>query len=377
MTLFSIAPSRGRWALPKGGRIFDPRPMAKLKAVIIGGTGYGGAEILRRLLFHPHVEVARVVAADNIGKRIGEVHLNLEGLSELTFQQLPPAEAVAGMDVAFLAMPHKTTAKVVMEILGSGVRIVDLSGDFRLKDPVLYQKYYGAEHPSPQTLTEGKFVYGMPELNRAVIAKAKYVASPGCFATTIALGVMPLAKAKKLRGPIHTVAATGSSGSGANPQITTHHPLRANNLRTYKPLEHQHIPEILQTLEAAGGREMALEFVPVSAPLPRGIFATSFAEVPASTTQEDCERMWKAAFANEPFIRIVKGRQPEVVAVAGGNYVEVGFALGPVTGDTRRVVCFSALDNLVKGGAGQAIQSFNVMMGFDERLTLAEPGLWP
>src|SRR5688572_24665052 len=152
--------------------------MKKLKAVIIGGTGYGGAELLRRLLFHPHVEVARVTAVDNIGKRIGEVHLNLEGLCDLTFQQLPPTEAVAGMDVAFLAMPHKTTAKVVMEILGSGVRIVDLSGDFRLRDPALYQKFYGAEHPSPQTLTEGKFVYGMPELNRAAIAKAKYVASP-------------------------------------------------------------------------------------------------------------------------------------------------------------------------------------------------------
>lgn len=354
--------------------------MSKLRAVIIGGTGYGGAELLRRLLFHPHVEVARVTAADNIGKRAGEVHLNLEGLTDLAFQQMPPAEAVAGMDVAFLAMPHKTTAKVVMEILSSSpsVRLVDLSGDFRLRDPALYQRYYGVEHPSPRTLVEGAFVYGLPELNRAAIAQGRYVASPGCFATTIALGLLPLARAGKLRGPVHTVAATGSSGSGANPALTTHHPLRASNLRTYKPLEHQHIPEILQTLELAGGRELALEFVPVSAPLPRGIFATSFAEVPASTTAEDCERMWRECYASEPFIRIVRGgRQPEVVAVAGGNYVEVGFALGPVTGETRRVVCFSALDNLVKGGAGQAIQSFNVMMGFDEKLTLAEPGLWP
>jgi N-acetyl-gamma-glutamyl-phosphate reductase len=219
----------------------------------------------------------------------------------------------------------------------------------------------------------------MPELNREAIRKARYIASPGCFATTIALGVMPLARAGLLSGPIHTVAATGSSGSGANPQITTHHPLRAANLRTYKPLEHQHIPEILQTLRIAGGKEdMSLEFVPVSAPLPRGIFSTSFAEVPASVTQEQLTAAWKTAFGNEPFIRIVGGgRQPEVVGVSGSNYVEVGFSLGPVTGGTRRVVCFSALDNLVKGGAGQAIQSFNIMMGWDERLTLAEPGLWP
>lgn len=351
----------------------------KVKAVVIGGTGYGGAEILRRLLFHPHVELIRVTAVDNIGKKVGDVHFNLAGLTDLTFLQMSPAEAVAGADVAFLAMPHKTTAKVVLELLGSGVRIVDLSGDFRLRDPAAYAKYYGVEHPAPQHLSEGLFTYGLPELNRDAIREARYIASPGCFATTIALGLLPLAKGGKLSGPIHTVAATGSSGSGANPQLTTHHPLRAANLRTYKPLEHQHIPEILQTLRSAGGREdVALEFVPVSAPLPRGIFATSFVDVPASTTQEELDALWTSTYANEPFIRRVPGgRQPEVVGVAGSNYVEVGFTLGPVTGDTRRVVCFSALDNLVKGGAGQAIQSFNVMMGFDERTTLAEPGLWP
>lgn len=353
---------------------------SKIKAVLIGGTGYGGAEILRRLLFHPHVEVARVVAVDNIGKRVGEVHLNLEGLTNLRFEQLAPAEAAAGMDVAFLAMPHKTTAKVALEIINAhpNIRIVDLSGDFRLRDVAKYQKFYAADHPAPEYLTEGKFTYGMPELNREAIKKAKYLASPGCFATTIALGLMPLAKAGKLTGPVHTVAATGSSGSGANPQLTTHHPLRAANLRTYKPLSHQHVPEILQTLEAAGAKNVSLEFVPVSAPLPRGIFASSFAHLPASTTEAELEQAWEACFGKEPFIRIVKGgRQPEVVGVAHSNYVEVGFALGPVTGETRRVVCFSALDNLVKGGAGQAVQAFNVMMGYEEKLTLAEPGLWP
>ena len=353
--------------------------MAKTKAVLIGGTGYGGAEILRRLFFHPHVEVIRVTAADNIGKRIGDVHMNLAGLSELKFEQMAPADAIRGADVVFLAMPHKVTAKVALEILAADpdIRIVDLSGDFRLKDPAAYEKFYGGAHPKPDTLTSALFTYGLPEVNRDAIRKAKRIASPGCFATTIALGLAPLARAKKLRGPVHTVASTGSSGSGANPAITTHHPLRASNLRTYKPLEHQHTPEIVQTLELCGAREVTLEFVPVSAPLPRGIFATSFAEVPASTTQEELDRLWKETWAGEPFMRLVEGRQPEVVAVSGGNYVEVSFVLGPVTGETRRVVCFSALDNLVKGGAGQSIQAFNVMMGFDEKLTLAEPGLWP
>ena len=352
-----------------------------MKAVLIGGTGYGGAELLRRLLFHPKVEVARVTAADNIGKKVGDVHFNLAGITPLTFEQVPAAEACKGADVVFLALPHKTTAKVVLEMLDSGYggRIVDMSGDFRLRDPAAYEKFYGVAHPRPAMLGEGQFVYGLPELNRAALKGAKYVASPGCFATTIALGLAPLAKAGLLSGAVHTVAATGSSGSGANPVIGTHHPLRASNIRTYKPLDHQHIPEIIQTLRAAGAPEsVSLEFVPVSAPLPRGIFATSFVNVPASTTKEQLDAAWNKAFEGEKFIRIVRGdRQPEVVAVSGGNYVEVGFTLGPVTGATRRVVCFSALDNLVKGGAGQSIQAFNAMMGFDEGLTLTEPGLWP
>lgn len=348
---------------------------SKLKAVLIGGTGYGGAEILRRLLFHPHVEVIRVTAADNIGKKIGEVHFNLAGLTDLRFEQLPPKEAAAGADVVFLAMPHKITANVAMELFDLPVRIVDLSGDFRLRDAATYKHFYGVDHPAPEKL--GTFAYGLPELNREAIRKARTIASPGCFATTIALGLAPLAKAGLLKGPVRTVAATGSSGSGANPQITTHHPLRAVNLRTYKPLEHQHNPEIIQTLQDAGAGELQLEFVPVSAPLPRGIFASSFVDVPESVTREQIRDAFHSCWKDEPFIRVVEGRQPEVVAVAGSNYVEVGFTLSEAFEGRRSVVCFSALDNLVKGGAGQAIQAFNTMMGFDEKLSLAEPGLWP
>ncbi|MFO7157074.1 MAG: N-acetyl-gamma-glutamyl-phosphate reductase [Pseudomonadota bacterium] len=347
----------------------------RIRAAVIGGTGYGGAELLRRLLFHPNVEVVRVTAADNIGKKVGEVHFNLAGLTDLRFEEMPPREVARDVDVVFLAMPHKVTAKVALELLDLDVRIVDLSGDFRLRSAEDYRRFYGAEHPAPEKL--GTFTYGLPELNREAIARARWIASPGCFATTIALGLLPLAKAGLLSGPVRTVAATGSSGSGANPQLTTHHPLRASNLRTYKPLSHQHQPEILQTLRDAGAGAMQLEFVPVSAPLPRGIFASSFVDVPEDVTVERLKAIWEETYGNEPFIRVVEGRHPEVVAVSGSNYVEVGFALSEPFAGRRSVVCFSALDNLVKGGAGQAIQSFNIMMGLDETLTLKEPGLWP
>lgn len=349
--------------------------MSKTRVALIGGTGYGGAEILRRLLFHPHVEVVRVTAADNIGKKVGEVHMNLAGCTDLRFEELPPKEVAEGVDVVFLAMPHRITAKVALELLDLPVRIVDLSGDFRLRSLEAYREFYGADHPAPDRL--GTFTYGLPEMHRDAIRKARHIASPGCFATTIALGLLPLAKAGLLRGPVRTVAATGSSGSGARASATTHHPLRASNLRTYRPLSHQHQPEIMQTLHDAGAGEMALEFVPVSAPLPRGILASSFVDVPEDVDEETLRKAWRDTFADEPFVRVVEGRYPEVVAVAHSNYVEVGFSLAEPFQGRRTVVCFSALDNLVKGGAGQAIQSFNLMMGFDEGTTLREPGLWP
>lgn len=347
----------------------------KTKVALIGGSGYGGAEILRRLLFHPNAEVIRVSDLENIGKKIGDVHMNLAGLTELKFEKLAPKDAAAGAEVVFLALPHKATAEVAMQLFDLPVKIVDLSGDFRLDSIQDYRKFY-AEHPCPERL--GTFTYGLPELFRTKIKEARYIASPGCFATTIALGLAPLAKAGLLEGAIRTVASTGSSGSGTKPATTTHHPVRASNLRTYKPLLHQHTPEIVQTLQRVGAKEIKLEFVPVSAPLPRGIFATSFASVPESTTQAQLEDAWQKTFAGEPFVRVVGGeRLPEVVAVSGSNYVEVAFTLSEPFQGKRTVVCISAIDNLVKGGAGQAIQSFNIMMGFEEGATLREPGLWP
>ncbi|HEY0989364.1 MAG TPA: N-acetyl-gamma-glutamyl-phosphate reductase, partial [Kofleriaceae bacterium] len=255
--------------------------MAKrFKAAIIGGSGYGGAEMARRLLMHPDVELVRVASIDHVGEPLGAVHPNLDGATDLVFEDLAPAEAARGCDVALLALPHKVTAAKVPELIAAGVKIVDMSGDFRLRDAATYEKYYGARHPHPELL--GSFVYGLPELNRAEIKRARYVASPGCFATAMELALLPLARAGLLdHATVHVTGITGSSGSGIAPGAGTHHPSRAGNLKTYKPLEHQHVPEVVQTLGDAGARAVQLRFVPVSAPLTRGIFATCFVELDA------------------------------------------------------------------------------------------------
>jgi len=349
--------------------------MKRFKAVVIGGTGYGGAEMIRRLLIHPDVDLIRVVAVDHVGEPLGAVHPPLTGRSALRFENIPPAEAAQGCDVALLGLPHRVSAQHALGILQAGAKVVDMSGDFRLRDPAAYATYYGAAHPHPEAL--GTFVYGLPELNRAAIRTARAVASPGCFATTIELGLLPLARAGLLSGVVHVVGMTGSSGSGVAPSAGTHHPVRAVNLKTYKVLEHQHTPEILETLASAGAPSVALRFVPVSAPLSRGILATSFVELPMATDEKALVALYEQAYAAEPFVRFVRDRLPEVAAVAGSNYAEVGFTLGPPAGATRTLAVVSATDNLIKGGAGQAIQNMNLMLGLPETTSLEDPGPWP
>jgi len=240
----------------------------------------------------------------------------------------------------------------------------------------VYEKFYGAKHPHPELL--GTFVYGLPEVNRTQIKQSKYIASPGCFATTIELALLPLARGGLLdNAVVHVTGITGSSGSGIAPQAGTHHPSRAGNLKTYKPLEHQHVPEITQLLGDVGAKGVELRFVPVSAPLTRGIFATCFLELPAEVDAGKLATLFDESFGREVFVRRPKKRLPEVVAVAGSNYAEVGFAVGPVSNGKRTVTCFSAIDNLIKGGAGQAIQNMNLVLGCDERASLEDVGNWP
>jgi len=348
----------------------------RYRAAVIGGSGYGGAEMIRRLLLHPEVELVRVASVDFVGEPLSAAIPTLEGRTDLVFEGIPPREAALGMDVVLLGLPHTVAAEKVPELADlPGLRIVDMSGDFRLKDPAAYRRHYHAVHPCPERMKD--FVYGLPELNREAIRKARFVASPGCFATTIELSLLPLARAGLLEGVVHVQGITGSSGSGVAPSAGTHHPVRAGNLRTYKPLEHQHVPEIVETLETAGARDLALRFVPVSAPLARGILATSFLELPEEWTQDRLDRLYRDAYGEEPFVRVPRRRLPEVAAVSGSNFAEVGVAAGPAREGRRTVTAFAATDNLVKGGAGQAIQNMNLMLGLEETRSLEDPGPWP
>jgi N-acetyl-gamma-glutamyl-phosphate reductase len=347
----------------------------RYRAAILGGSGFAGAELVRRLLAHPGIELVRVCAIDHVGEPLSSAHPHLEGLTDLVFENPPIAEAANGVDVVLMGLPQQASVDLVQSVLERDVRVIDMSGAFRLKRAEAYERFYGAEHPRPELLEQ--FVYGLPELERERIRGARWVASPGCFATTVELSLLPLARAGLLQGTIESVGVTGSSGSGVVPSPTTHHPTRAVNLRTYRPLVHQHVPEIEDLLRAAGAKEPALAFVPVSAPLSRGIFATSFVRVPASVSAKEIAGLYAEAYATEPFVRVPRKRLPEVVAVAGSNYAEVGVVAGEAAGGKRVVTAFGALDNLVKGGAGQAIQNLNLMLGFDERLALGDPGGYP
>jgi LysW-gamma-L-alpha-aminoadipyl-6-phosphate/LysW-L-glutamyl-5-phosphate reductase len=354
------------------------RGMKRFSAAVYGGSGYLGSEAVRRLLGHPSVELAHVYAADCIGEPLAAALPNLEGKTPLRFEAVPEA-GPPSVDILLLALPHEVSHRVVARAIDSNVRIIDMSGAFRVDDAESYAKFYGEKHPLPELLPQ--FLYGLPELSRERLRGARLVASPGCFATTIELGLLPLARAGWLSGAVQSVGMTGSSGAGVTPTATTHHPVRSKNLRAYRPLLHTHAPEIQEALTRAGARDLIVDFVPVAAPLGRGILATSFARVPEDVDAARLRAAFTESFASERFVIVPQKRLPEVAAVAGSNYAEVGFAVGEPRSNggarERVVTAVSALDNLVKGGAGQAIQNLNLMLGLEETLGLSEPGAYP
>jgi len=334
----------------------------KLRIGIFGGSGYGGAELLRILLARADVEIVFVTANEQAGKLVGEVHRNLYGLTALRFvAALEEFESLSDLDCVFLALPHGQALEIVPR-LPAGVKVIDLSGDFRLSDAREFLEHYGREHTAIEL--QGEFVYGLTETNRREIRRARLISNPGCFATATLLGLAPLVAGGLLGGRVIVDAKTGSSGSGAKAGANTHHPQRMNSFYAYKPFTHQHVPEIEQELRSVGEWAGELVFMTHSLPVARGIFASIYVETKDELTTDAVRELYEDFYRESFFVRIVEG-SPDINWVKTTNFCDLGFA---VRG--RSLVVFSAIDNLVKGAAGQAVQNMNLMFGLDERTGL-------
>ncbi|WP_048191528.1 N-acetyl-gamma-glutamyl-phosphate reductase [Pyrolobus fumarii] len=344
---------------------------------IIGASGYTGGELLRLLAMHPNAEVVIATSREYAGKPIGYVHFNLRGFYKgLRFSPLNIDEITDKCEAVFLAVPHGASLELVPKLYETGLKILDLSADFRLKNPEEYKRWYGREHPYPDLLE--KAVYGLPELHRDEIRNARLVAVPGCNATAAIFAAAPVVK-EKLVDLDHLVidVKVGSSEAGSKPSPGDHHPERENAIRPYSAEGHRHVAEVEQELGMLAGRDVRVAFVPHAVSAIRGALATLHAWLADGADEMKVWRAYAAMYGKEPFVRIVRTgllRYPDPKYVIGTNFVDVGFAVEKRIG---RMAGFAAIDNLVRGAAGQAVQSFNIMMGFDETLGLLYPPLKP
>ncbi len=342
-----------------------------IKVSIIGGSGYAGGELVRILLSHPQVELAQVTSESHVGEYLYNVHPNLRGRTKLQFTT---PDQVAPCDVLFVALPHGEAQKKIDAFVALAPRVVDLSADFRLHDLAAYARWYGEEHRASAWVS--KFVYGLPELHRTEMRAAKYISGVGCNATASILALLPLVRASLLDAakPIVVDIKVGSSEGGNSPSLASHHPERSGSVRSFSPVGHRHTGEVEQEL---GLTNVHLSITSIE--MVRGVLATAHCFLKPGTTEKDLWRAYRAAYRDEPFVRIVKDktgiyRYPEPKILSGSNYADVGFEYDEATG---RVVSLCAIDNLMKGAAGSAAQAMNVMCGFDERAGLEFAGLHP
>ena len=340
---------------------------------IVGGSGYVGGELLRLLLGHPQVAVAQVTSQRFAGKFVHGVHPNLRAAlgGAGTPLKFSVVEDLQPCDLLFLALPHGRSAAQIEQFAGLAERIVDLSADFRLRDGTMYEEWYGRAHPNPEWLPQ--FVYGLPELHRDELAGARYVSGVGCNATAVNLALYPLAQA----GVIESVVAevkVGSSEGGNSFSEASHHPERSGALRSFAPTGHRHQAEMRQELG-----EFALHFSATAVEMVRGVLCTAHVFLNEDLQDKDVWRLYRQTYANEPFIRLVKDRSgiyrlPEPKILAGTNFCDVGFVRDP---NSNRLVVISAIDNLMKGAAGTAVQAMNMMLGWPETTGLKFVGLHP
>ncbi len=342
-----------------------------IKTTIIGASGYTGGELLRLLLFHPEIEVVQVTSRSHLGEYVYQVHPNLRGQTTLKFSAPEPLEAV---DVLFLALPHGQAQHYIEQWAGAADYIVDLSADFRLRDAAAYERWYGSPHVAPAWLE--RFTYGLAELHRAALQTARYISGVGCNATAVNLALLPLLRADLLDTgrPVIAEVKVGSSEGGAEPNPGSHHPERSHVARTYAPYGHRHTAEVIQE---SGLTDVTLTMTSVD--MVRGALATVHAWVKPGVVLKDLWQAYRAVVAENPFLRLVKERRgvyrvPEPKILAGSNYADLGFDLDPESG---HVISMCAIDNLMKGAAGSAVQALNLALGLEETLGLEFPGLHP
>jgi N-acetyl-gamma-glutamyl-phosphate reductase len=348
--------------------------VTKLNIAIVGSSGYTGGELFRLLLHHPMATVTAVTSEKSAGQPITAVFPHLSGLTGLLCEPLEPEAIAKKADFVFLALPHGTAQEAAFQFRTLGKKVVDLSADYRLSDPALYEQWYEHCHQHPELLKDA--VYGLPELHRDKIKKAQLIANPGCYPTGAILGVAPLVE-KGWIDPQSIIidSKSGVSGAGRSPSLAHHYPEVNEGLMAYKIGTHRHTPEIEQELSALSGGKIVVSFTPHLIPMNRGILTTIYADVREKTDTGRVHSLFQEYYRDEPFVRLLPaGQFPNVRNVRGSNFCDIGAYADPRSG---RVVMVTAIDNLVKGAAGQAIQNMNLMAGFDETEGLRFAGLFP
>ena len=342
-----------------------------MKVSIVGASGYVGGELLRLLINHPEVDINQATSESHVGEYVYQQHPNLRKTTNLKFSS---RQVLAPCDVLLLALPHGESQKSIEQYASLAPKIVDLSADFRIHNPQLYKKFYGSDHLAPEWLD--RFVYGLPELHREEMVAASYISGVGCNATVANLALFPLVSAGILDAskPVIVEIKVGSSEGGATPNPGSHHPERSSIVRTFSPFGHRHTAEVIQELNLEN-----IHLTMTSVDMVRGAMATGHAFTKPGISEKDLWQIYRSWANSERFTRLVKDRRgiyrvPEPKILAGSNFVDVGFDYDP---DSGHVVAMAAIDNLMKGAAGSAVQSMNLMCGFEESTALGFAGLHP
>ena len=346
----------------------------KVKAGIVGATGYAGAELVRILSSHPGVELTALSSQSYGGKAFCEVYPHLYKHVLQHCRELDIPALARECDIVFTALPHGYAVPVAREVLGGGKKLVDLGADFRFKYPAVYEQWYKVGHEAPELLEQA--VYGLTEINREEIKTASLVGNPGCYPTSVILGLAPLLHKRLIdTGTVVADSKSGVSGAGRGLSLGTHFSEVNENFRAYNVGVHRHTPEMEQELGALAGTSMAISFTPHLTPMSRGILSTVYAKLNRDMTMEQVMSVYEEFYRSHYFVRLQPpGVLPQTKAVTGSNHCDVAPVVDPRTG---RVVVISAIDNLVKGAAGQAVQNMNLMFGLPETTGLDRPGLYP